>query len=312
MKILIPEASRIRPDLDDVEYVVYSGLDVPEEHRDAEVLVIWGGEIEKISALLESLPNLKLVQALAAGPDALIKAGVPEGVRLATGNGLHDRTVSEHAIHLILRLVTRSDECVAAQQEHRWATEISQPREVQPAERVASIIDARVLIWGFGSIGSELAKRLDALGAASVRGVARSAGEREGFEVITEDSLETVLPETDILVMVLPQTEATTMVLTAERLALLPKRAIVINVGRGTTVDEAALIAALENGEIAGAGLDVFEVEPLPADSPLWDMPNTAITPHMAGFRADGGDELLATNVRALRAGEDLRNEVEV
>lgn len=312
MKILIPAATPVRPALDDVEYVEYSGLEIPQEHRDAEVLVIWGGSVEKIKELLDSLPNLKFVQSLAAGPDALLAAGLPEGVRVATGIGLHDRTVSEHAISLILRLVTKMDEAVLAQKEGRWAGNLAVPRELQPTDRVASIVDARCLVWGFGSIGSALAKRLDAMGAKSVRGVARSARERDGYEVFTEDSLPELLPETDILVMVLPRTDATMNVLNAERIAMLPKRAIVVNVGRGTTIDEDALVAALKAGELAGAGLDVMQVEPLPADSPLWDAPNTALTPHMAGFRPDGGEELLAYNVGVLRDGGRLRNEVDL
>jgi phosphoglycerate dehydrogenase-like enzyme len=143
-----------------------------------------------------------------------------------------------------------------------------------------------------------------------VRGVGRSAGERAGFPVVAEDGLEAELQQTDVLVMILPSTPATARMLDAGRLAALPQHAFVVNVGRGSTVDEPALVAALTEGRIAGAALDVTEVEPLPADSPLWDAPNLLFTPHAAGGRPVGSDELVAANLAALLAGGELRNVV--
>jgi phosphoglycerate dehydrogenase-like enzyme len=140
--------------------------------------------------------------------------------------------------------------------------------------------------------------------------VGRSAGERAGFPVVAEDELDAELRQTDVLVMILPSTEATTHALDAARLAALPRHALVVNVGRGTTVDEPALVAALTEGRIAGAALDVTEVEPLPADSPLWDAPDLLLTPHAAGGRPVGSDELVAANLAALLAGGELRNVV--
>jgi phosphoglycerate dehydrogenase-like enzyme len=111
--------------------------------------------------------------------------------------------------------------------------------------------------------------------------------------------------------MILPSTPATTGALDAARLAALPAHAHVVNVGRGSTVDEPALVAALAEGRIAGAALDVTDTEPLPADSPLWDAPNLVLTPHAAGGRPVGADELIAHNVAALLSGRALRNVVE-
>jgi phosphoglycerate dehydrogenase-like enzyme len=127
---------------------------------------------------------------------------------------------------------------------------------------------------------------------------------------VAEDELDAELRQTDVLVMILPATEATTHALDAARLTALPRHAFVVNVGRGTTVDEPALVAALTEGRIAGAALDVTEVEPLPADSPLWDAPNLLLTPHAAGGRPVGGDELVGANLAALLAGRELRNVV--
>jgi phosphoglycerate dehydrogenase-like enzyme len=146
---------------------------------------------------------------------------------------------------------------------------------------------------------------------AEVRGVARQAGERSGFEVVAESDLTAELRRTDVLIMILPATRATSGALDAGRLAALPAHACVINVGRGATVDEPALVAALEKGRIAAAALDVTETEPLPADSPLWEAPNLLLTPHAAGGRPVGADELISANLTALLAGRDLRNVVD-
>jgi phosphoglycerate dehydrogenase-like enzyme len=141
--------------------------------------------------------------------------------------------------------------------------------------------------------------------------VARSAGERSGFAVIAEESLERELRRTDVLIMILPATAGTLRALDAPRLAELPPHAYVVNVGRGSTVDEPALVAALAAGRLAGAALDVTDTEPLPADSPLWSAPNLVLTPHAAGGRPVGADDLIAANLRALLAGRGLRNVVE-
>ena len=158
-----------------------------------------------------------------------------------------------------------------------------------------------MLVWGFGAIGVATARLLTAFGA-SVRGVARSAGQRAGFKVIAVEDIESALPWTDLLVMVLPSTPQTAGALNAERLALLPRRAVVVNVGRGATVDQAALEAALRSGAISAAGLDVTDPEPLPAESTLWDAPNLLLTPHAAGGRVVGAVERIIANAAAVDA----------
>lgn len=313
MKILLPRTDQLRPDLPaGVTAAEYDSLgSIPEEHRDADVLVVWGGRPDRIAALPETLPNLRWIQALAAGPDALLTAGLPAHIRISTGRGLHDRTVTEHAIALALRLLTRADVAARAQAAHEWSRELNRVRPVRIPERVDSFVGAQVLIWGFGSIGQNLARVVDALGAASVRGVARSAGQRDGYDVVTADTVDEALAGTDVLFLVLPTSPSTEKVLNADRLAALPAHAYVVNVGRGSTVDEDALLDALRAGTIGGAALDVTATEPLPAESPLWDAPNLLITPHQAGNRADRGGELIAENLRRYLAGEALVNEVD-
>ncbi|MHB1289973.1 phosphoglycerate dehydrogenase [Georgenia sp.] len=311
MKILLPTSVDLDITLPDgVEAVPYGPNDpVPAEHRDAEAVVVWGSSPASIAALARDLPRVRWVQALMAGPDAVVAAGFPAGTLITSGRGLHDATVSEHTIALTLALVRRLAQSRDAQRAHRWADELGGTQPLHPAGQVTPRLGARVVIWGFGSIGQRLAGLFRALGA-EVTGVARSDGARGGFPVVTEDGLEELLTTTDILVMVLPATPATAKALNAQRLAALPEHALVVNVGRGATVDEDALVAALTGGRLAGAALDVTAVEPLPADSPLWDAPRLHITPHAAGGRPVGSDGLISQNLSALVAGRPLRNVV--
>jgi phosphoglycerate dehydrogenase-like enzyme len=311
MKLLLPDSLPLAPALPEgVEAITYdASAPVPDEHLDAEALVVWGNSGADLRAVAGRMPRLRWVQTLAAGPDAVLAAGFPDDVVVTAGVGLHDRPVAEHALALVLALVRRLPAAARAQAEHRWDDEIGGLQPLHPEGAVTTLLDAEVLIWGFGSIAQTLAPMLRLLGA-QVRGAARRAGERSGFEVVAEDDLAAELPRTDVLIMILPATDATTRVLDAGRLSALPAHAYVVNVGRGATVDEPALVAALAEGRIAGAALDVTETEPLPAESPLWDAPNLLLTPHAAGGRPVGADELVSANLAALLGGRDLRNVV--
>jgi phosphoglycerate dehydrogenase-like enzyme len=311
VKILLPSSVPLAPSLpEDVSAVVYdAAAPVPEEHLDAEALVVWGNRPGDLAAVAGRMPNLRWVQTLAAGPDAVLSAGFPPGVVVTSGVGLHDATVTEHALALTLALLRRLPQAAAAQAEHRWADEIGGLQPLRPDGAVTSLIGARVLVWGFGNIGRNLAPLLRGLGA-EVRGVARTAGRRDGFDVVAEEDLDAELARTDVLIMILPATSQTERALDADRLAALPSHAFVVNVGRGSTVDEDALAEALTSGQIAGAAVDVTAVEPLPAESALWDLPNLLITPHAAGGRPVGADELVGENLAALRVGGQLRNVV--
>jgi phosphoglycerate dehydrogenase-like enzyme len=312
MKLLLPDSLPLSPELPEgVTAVTYAATaPVPAEHRDAEGLVVWGSSASDLAAVAGRMPRLRWVQSLAAGPDAVLAAGFGDDVVITSGAGLHDATVTEHALALVLALVRRLPAAARAQAEHRWARELGGLQPLHPEGAVTTLLGARVLVWGFGAIGQTLAPVLRALGA-TVRGVARSAGERAGFPVVAAADLEAELGRTDVLVMVLPATAATRHALDDRRLAALPAHAYVVNVGRGSTLDEAALVAALRAGRLAGAALDVTATEPLPADSPLWTAPNLLLTPHAAGGRPVGADALVAANAAALVAGRELRNVVE-
>jgi phosphoglycerate dehydrogenase-like enzyme len=280
---------------------------VPEEHTDADVLVTWTSPPKVVADAARRLTRLRWVQTLSAGPDVAMRAGFGPDVVITSGQSLHDDTVTEHALALILASVRRIDVSLAAQRERRWAKEITFAQADPVTGREYTLDGARVTVWGFGSIALRLAPLLTALGAR-VTGVASRAGERAGYPVVDADGLDALLAETDLLVSLLPASPATRHILDARLLALLPPSARFVNVGRGATVDEAALVDALRSGRLAGAALDVMETEPLPEDSPLWDAPNLILTPHIAGGRPRGAARLLAEQLTAWRSGTPLRN----
>jgi phosphoglycerate dehydrogenase-like enzyme len=307
MKILLPDTMDLDPALPDgwEAAVVDAREEIPAEHHDAEVLVVWGSSTRHLESAARDLGSLRLVQSLAAGVDGILAAGFGPDVVIASGAGLHSRTVTEHALALLLTLVRRLPEARLAQEQHEWSSELGGLQPLHPEGRVTTLLGAEVLIWGFGEIGQTLAPVLAALGA-HVRGVARSAGERAGFEVIAADDVMDALPGTDVLIDILPASETTAGAVGREVLAALPDHAILINVGRGATVDQSALLEALEEGRLGSAGIDVTDPEPLPADDPLWAAPRLLITPHGAGGRPVGADERIAHNVRALAEGGEI------
>lgn len=313
MKVLVPqELPDVEPiAVEGVSYVRYDvAAPIPAKHSDAEGLVVWANR--DFAAQARQLPQLRFVQGLAAGAEATLKGDYPEGVVVSGGSGLHDVTVSEHALAMILYCVRGLGKCRAAQARHQWKRGAPKP-QLNTADSVTTLIDARVTIWGYGNIGRELAPKLEAFGAR-VRGLARSDREEGSVRVYAAGTREEpsparndVLSDTDVLVNILPASEATKSIFDAGVFAALPARAYVINVGRGATVDQAALAQALRDGEIAGAALDVTDPEPLPEDSELWDLA-TLITPHIAGNRPVGWEKLLARNLAAFLAGEEIEN----
>lgn len=305
MKVLLPtsiglEINRLGLAPED-QVIAYNPREaIDPQHEDADVLVAWGNANWQLRDAATRLQNLGLVQALLAGPDQARAAGFNPGVVITSGVGLHSLTVAEHALALSLNLVRFLPTLAGHQAQKHWASELGGLQELHPQGQLTTLLDAHVTIWGFGSIGQAAARLFAAFGA-QVTGIARSAGERAGFPVLAESDLDKVLPETDLLVMILPQSEQTYQALGAHQLELLPSHAYLVNVGRGSTVDEAALAEALRQGSIAGAALDVTATEPLPADDPLWEAPNLVITPHAAGGRPVNPEALIAQNLQALR-----------
>ncbi|HEY0002203.1 MAG TPA: NAD(P)-dependent oxidoreductase, partial [Actinoplanes sp.] len=258
MKILLPDSIDLDLSLPDAVTGIRYAVDrpVPAEHTDAEVLVVWGNPADQLRDSAARLTRLRWVQTLAAGPDAVLAAGFRPEVPITAGAGLHDQTVAEHTLALLLAAARRLHLLTRAQIGRRWADEWGGIQPVRETNSFRTLRDAHVVIWGFGGIAATLARHLTALGAR-VTGVARSAGTRHGLPVVTAAAFGELLPRTDVLINILPATGETTGVLDASVLALLPAHAWVVNVGRGATLDEAALLAALRAGRLGGAALDV-------------------------------------------------------
>jgi phosphoglycerate dehydrogenase-like enzyme len=309
MKILVPSIVELDYAAGDGEvlqsYDPSAALD--PDQLDADVLVVWGNSAPQLADAARRLGRLKWVQSLSSGMEAVHAAQFPPHVVLTSGKTLHDATVAEHALAMTLALVRSLPTLVLAQVRHEWCDDIGGMQDEGPDEPLRTLSGSKVLIWGFGSIARRLAPLLSSLGAV-VTGVARTEGVRQGYRVIDQSNVSQELPGCDVLILILPDTEANHHVLDAELIRLLPSRSIVINVGRGSSVSESALLAAVHSGEIAGAALDVFQIEPLPKESPLWDEGRILITPHSAGGRPRGAAALFRENLARFRTGRPMLN----
>ncbi len=244
----------------------------PSQAADYEV--IYGEPSRK---LLRAATSLRWFCSCYAGVEAITDDSLfhDADVLLTNSAGAYGLTIAEHITMVTLMLLRQMPACMEDMRKRRWKN--------VPSMR--SIYGSSITILGTGDIGTQFARRAKALGAASVYGVRRSQKPCDSAfdRVYTNDQLDEILPQTEILVMALPATAETVGILSRERIALLPKNAIVINVGRGTAVDQDALMEALNAERIAGAALDVMVPEPLPEDHPLWSTKNLLLTPHISG-----------------------------
>lgn len=273
--------------------------------------------------LLDAAPGLRWVQSASAGVRSVLTPPVREAVasgRLVLTNaaGVMAVPIAEHVVGGVLHFLRGFDVAVAQQRARVW----DRVPWVGPAAggvdaRPREVGEVRAVIVGVRGIGGAVAERLSALGAECV-GVRRTGGGAPpaGFaRVVAADALDAALAGADVLVLAAPSTPETDGLLGAGRLALLPAGAIVVNVGRGALVDELALARALAAGRLRGAVLDVAAREPLPPGSPLWDLPNVLLTPHVSatspGRFWDRMLALLLDNWDRYRRGLPLRNVVD-
>ena len=178
MKVLLPDSVPL--DLDLPGAVVYAvDQPIPDRHTDAEALVVWGNPSAQLRQCASRLHALRWVQTLAAGPDAVLAAGFPPDVIITSGAGLHDVTVAEHTLALVLAAARRLNLLIRAQLAHRWAGELGGLQPVEEKGSFRTLRGANVAIWGFGGIAATLAPHLSALGA-TVTGIARSPGNGTG------------------------------------------------------------------------------------------------------------------------------------
>lgn len=229
--------------------------------------------------LIKTMPNLKWVQTPAAGVEKLC-ADIYRNpdAQLTNCSGAFGVAIAEYMLTGLLMLMRNMPAYMQNQHSHTWKC----------VGTCRSIYGSRITVVGMGDIGSKFAARAKALGAY-VRGVRRTAGAvPENFdEVYTSDRLVEAVQDVDAVVMCLPGTKSTTGIISKEVIDAMSPDTIVVNCGRGYTMDQDALIAALQEKRIAGAVLDVFAAEPLDAASPLWDMENVVITPHISGHDDD-------------------------
>ncbi len=224
--------------------------------------------------------RLKFIQSIGAGTDQFDRATLAaRGIRLASAAGVNARAVSEHAMSLILALARRLPEARDNQARHHWRGMIG-----DLSQREDELADKTLIVVGLGRIGGRLAQLAKAFDMRVI-GVRRdpAGGRGAADEVHALSALPNLLPAADFVALTCPLTEETTNLIDAKALAAMPPSSYLINCARGKVVDEAALAEALRSGAIAGAGIDVTWEEPLPGDSPLWDLPNAFITPHTAG-----------------------------
>ena len=224
-----------------------------------------------------------------------------------TNSNVYGVTIAEHVVMVTLMLLRRMPEYEEIVRNRSWSNQLP----------IRSIRDNEFTILGTGNIGANVAERVRGMGAAKVIGLSRSGKPHPAFdEVHPIADLDKVLPDTKILVMALPGTAETIHILDRARIALLPKDACVINVGRGTAVEQEPLIEALNSGRIAGAALDVMDPEPLPQDHPLWSAKNLILTPHVSGnmtlgYTCDTNVAMFCEDLKNYAAGKPLNGFVD-
>ncbi len=297
---------------------------IREAAPEAELIVVpdreelerrWDAIIPKVEVVLGGLPRdrileaprLRWLQTTGAGVDWLLRYPqiAQSDLIITNASGVHAIPISEHILALMLALTRDIQRCVRDQVQHRW----------NRGHRITEMDGATMGLIGVGAIGEKTAEKAKGLNVR-VLGLRRHPEKGSPWvdRMYGPDQLLEMLPEADWVVITTPLTRETRGLIGERELRAMKETAYIINIGRGAIIQERALIRALQEGWIAGAGLDVFEQEPLPEDSPLWDMENVIITPHYAGltpYYADRVVEIFTENLRRYQAGQPLINEVD-
>lgn len=277
-----------------------SEAEIPESNFDADIIYGFAPSIVKTSK------KLKWLCVPWAGVDSIMSPGyfANDDCLLTNSAGAYGVSIAEHMIAVSLVMMRRLDEFFDETRNGKWL--LPRPQK--------SLKDCRITVLGTGDIGTTFAKRAKAFEPAKITGVCRSGKASQAVydEVLPVSKLEQILPETDLLAMSLPATPETKGIISREKLSLLPKGAYIVNVGRGSAIDEDALAELLESGHLAGAALDVFQKEPLPQESKLWKTKNLLITPHVAGnmtlaYTKNKNVEMFIEDLHNFSAGKPLR-----
>jgi D-2-hydroxyacid dehydrogenase (NADP+) len=268
----------------------------------AEAEVIFGLLLPR--NLLSRAPKLEWIQMMSAGVDRLRETDIWQtGVTITGVSGIHASPIGEFVLGLMLMFAKGMTQSLVLKQKHEW-------RRYMPT----LLRDKTVGIVGLGHIGSEVARLSKVFGmkVIATRRSARKSGKAKNVDALLPSSqMEEILAESDYVVLCLPLTSETRHIIGENEFRSMKPGSRIINIGRGDLIDEEALIRALDEKRIAGAGLDVTAIEPLPPDSPLWDMENVILSPHvsggMEGYMAEA-TELFCDNIRRYLEGKRLRN----
>lgn len=286
----------------DVHFVALSAEGTaPDDLAAAHVVLRVGLGKPQLSRLLQRFPTVTWVHTSTAGFDWAMVAEIPErGIALTRSAAAYAVPIGEFTVTLIAALVKRLPALADAQRRHEWAS--VEPRDLE---------GLRVGVVGAGGIGHEVAWRAAALGMR-VKGLQRTPRPQPHYEaVLGPAQLHELLAWSEVVVVACPLTPETRGLIGSAELAAMPAGSYLINVARGPIVDAAALVEALRAGHLAGAALDALDVEPLPADDPLWDAPNLSITPHTSYKSPRNLERVLSefeANLRRFRRGEALEH----
>lgn len=245
----------------------------------ADGLVIYASRYTSAVARAVQRHAPRWIHVTTSGTDAFEAMPPPPGVTMSSGGRVWSETVAEHAVAMLLALRRQLHSAVRRVEGDGWNRAAAIPA-------LGVVNGSRVLVVGHGAIGDQVASRLLALGA-EVTGLARRATRRNGVDVYPVETIDEHLPKHDSVVLCVPRTDQTLGLFDARRLALMAPGSVLVNVSRGGVVNESALVGALAAGRPAMAGIDVYEVEPLPATHPLRSLDNVILTPHVAGFGDD-------------------------
>jgi phosphoglycerate dehydrogenase-like enzyme len=270
---VMPQTLRARwPEMNVAHLPDYDNL--PAELPDTDIFVGYSLRAEQ----LKHAQKLKWIHSTAVGVAQLMYPELRDsGILVTNPSGVFSSPMAEHTIGLLLALARNFPDSVRHQDRCHWG---QQDIWDQP-QHLTELSGKVLLIVGFGSIGGELAKRAHAFDM-HVWGVTRSgrSDSPHAEKILPASQLEEVLPQADYIVVAVPETSQTRHLIDAPQIARMKRGAHLINIGRGSLLDEAALMQALQSGALAGAALDVTSVEPLPPESPLWHAPNLLLTPH--------------------------------
>lgn len=274
----------------------------PEQIAEAEIILGLPG-----SDAIKAAKKLKWLQLLSAGADRFVDKDMycNKDVILTNSSGVFGLPISEHILAMIFAHNRSLMLAFQRKNEHNW----------EKGFPVKEFCGSTVGVIGLGDIGTEVAKRSKAFGARVVA-VKRTPSDRPDYvdELYAEEGIDRLIEQSDYVVLALPSTGKTRGIMTAERISKMKSDAFMVNVGRGSLIDQEALITALKENRIGGAGLDVTSPEPLPAESPLWTLPNVIITPHVSGNSPGNAErrlKIFKENLRLYLSGRPMNNLVD-